>query len=190
MVLARFLTTVVLSLAISACGWHLRGSVSLPDELRELALESDGVNTTLIRDIERAFELNKIELVSAEYAPYRMTLSKELEQRRVSAVSSDGLAERISLTLSIEFILENQQGLVVGDPGKATVTRSYGFDRQNVAGKAAEEQLVKEEMRQELAQQLLRRYRFLALNADVAEPVDNSVPVESIEPAQPPASKQ
>ncbi|MCE2027200.1 LPS assembly lipoprotein LptE [Sessilibacter corallicola] len=185
MVFIRFLITAIICFSISACGWHLRGSVSLPEDLRELALESDGVNATVIREIERAFELNKIELVDAQYAPYRMTLSDEFEERRISAVSSDGLAERISLTLSVAFVIENQDGFILGEPGKATVTRSYGFDRQNVAGKAAEEQLVKQEMRQELGQQLLRRYRFLAANGTVTKPVDNSVPVEAIDSTQP-----
>ncbi|GAB2191241.1 LPS-assembly lipoprotein LptE [Sessilibacter sp. MAH2] len=177
------LILIILFMAtLSACGWHLRGSVALPETLQTISLTQQNIDPVLSQTIRRNFEANNIQFATLEYASYALTLSDQKEERRVSAVSSDGLAERISLSISVNFLLQDKEGLTIGKPSVITVSRSYGFDRQNVAGKNAEEQLVKTELRNELAQQILRRYRFVALNRE-NDPQEESAPVETLNPA-------
>jgi len=158
------LAGLLLCVLLASCGWHLRGSIDLPDEMRRVYLQAEAINVDLRRDIELAFELNGVELTPADQAAYSVQLMSVTEDRRVSSLGTDGVADSISLSLIANYAISDAKGTVVIPEGPAKVTRSFNFDRDNVAAKEQEEQTIARELRQELAQQILRSFRYALRN--------------------------
>ncbi len=177
------LVILAATLALSACGWHLRGKIDLPEAMRQVHLQTDATSAEQKRDIEVAFALNKVALVAADEANYTVRIFSVDKERRVNSLGTDGVADSIALSLTADFDITDSQGIEVIERGPSRVARSYNFDRDNVAAKAQEEQTIERELRQELAQQILRSFRFALRNQSQTSsaPDTEAVPQESLD---------
>lgn len=164
----KIFAVTALVLGLSACGWHLRGQVSLPESMRHVHLQADTISTTQRRDIEFAFTLNKVNLVPLSEAAYTVQLFGIEKERRADSLGTDAVADSIALSLTADYAIADQQGIVVIPRGPARVSRSFNFDRDNLAAKNQEEQIIERELRQELAQQILRSFRYALRNRSEA----------------------
>jgi len=81
----------------------------------------------------------------------------ERNDRRVAAVNSDGLVSQFELYYELKFRLLDKSGEVIHPESSVGVTRDYAFDPNNVLGKAQEEGLLRDDMRQQAVGQMLRR---------------------------------
>jgi LPS-assembly lipoprotein len=185
----RSVIIALLVVGVTACGWHLRGSLDLPDELRSVHLNAAGVDRFLREDLERALTLSQVKLEPADTAAFTISLSNVEQERRVNSVGTDGVADSIRLGLATEYTVTDRDGNLLVTDGSAQVVRVYNFDRDNVAAKAQEEQLVLKELRRELAQQLLRQIRFALVNppAQVDENSTNDETTETTDDAESPS---
>jgi len=52
----RYLLTLILLISLTACGFHLRGSVQLPPELAEMALQDGSPATDILPELRRALK--------------------------------------------------------------------------------------------------------------------------------------
>jgi LPS-assembly lipoprotein len=75
-------------------------------------------------------------------------------QRNVSLTAQARAAE-MELTLSVDYVL--QQGGALPMEGTASVSQQMLNDPRNVVGKTEEMRLLREEMRRDLAAQIVRR---------------------------------
>ena len=172
-----FVRTAIITsaLLLSACGWHLRGKIDLPDAMRQVHLQTHDISTAQKRDIELAFTLNKVALVAADEANYSVQIYAVESERRVNSLGTDGVADSIALSLTADYAIVDANGVEVIPRGPSKVSRNYNFDRDNVAAKAQEEQIIERELSQELAQQILRSFRFALRNQTPAtEPATTS----------------
>ncbi|BFM08507.1 LPS assembly lipoprotein LptE [Halioxenophilus aromaticivorans] len=176
-------TAITALLLLSACGWHLRGKIDLPEAMRQVHLQTENIGAEQERDIQLAFKLNKISLVTADEANYIVRIFSVDKERRVNSLGTDGVADSIALSLTADFDITDSQGVEVIERGPSRVARSYNFDRDNVAAKAQEEQTIERELRQELAQQILRSFRFALRNQSQtpATTPSETVPQESLD---------
>lgn len=154
------LCLISLVIGLSACGWHLRGSLALDDDERLINLASQGISPELTREITTAFELNNITLTSADKAFYIVRVSDGIQDRRASSLGSDGVADSIAVSLQVTYSISDNQGQVLIPIGLSKVSRSYVYDRDNIAAKHQEELTIINELRRELAQQILRSFRY------------------------------
>jgi LPS-assembly lipoprotein len=79
---------------------------------------------------------------------------EQFTQRNVSLTAQARAAE-MELTLSVDFLLQQEEILPL--EGTATVSRQMLNDPRNVVGKTEEMRLLREEMRRDLAAQIVRR---------------------------------
>ena len=143
------------------CGFHLRGSVALPDTLHTLSVET----------LENAPELNRIlqkSLLSAGVnviadAPYKVVLIDERFSRRVTAVNADTKASEYEMREVLIFSLQNREGIPVTEEQHVTVIKNYAYELDQVSGKQREEDLLRTEMRKEAVVKMMRQFQFLAL---------------------------
>jgi LPS-assembly lipoprotein len=166
-----------MAVLLSACGWHLRGTLTLPEGLNSVYLHSESDAQLLGRTMEQLLVANQVGIAERQAAAQLIIkLLDFTEDRRVVAVGDNTLVTEYELIATADFSVENARGEVILPPSDVSVIRAYQFDQDNVLGMAEEQQLILQEMRREIAQQIIRRLRFLDLQN---EP---DIPAESLRP--------
>ncbi len=153
---------LIFSLVISACGFQLRGLTEIPDALKTVYLSSTK-SSSVLPVLKRYMQSNGIHVANgAVTAPYHLKILNEEHQRRSVSLSSTAKTEEYELRSNLTFEVLDQAGETVIAPTQLYTERTYRFDENNVNAKAAEESLIKQEMYNNLAQQIVRRYRSIA----------------------------
>ncbi|NIB40131.1 hypothetical protein HBA55_11065 [Pseudomaricurvus alkylphenolicus] len=158
------LLLLVLSLSLlTGCGWHLRGSVEMPEGVSAIYVTADNSHGALASGLKKALVAYRIEASDTmDNAQYRIHLSNEQSRRRTASVGNNALAAEYELNMSVDYRIEDATGKVLVPRATAEAQRVYDFDRDAVVAKAQEEKLIDAEMRNQLIQQILRRLRFLS----------------------------
>ncbi len=153
---------VVASLLVMAqltgCGFELRGRASLPDDIRSVHVNAPA---ELRDELEIFIEGGGVELVEADKsADVTINVSSETYDRRVLTVDPNTGKEReFELAYSATFDVKRADGTSMVGNQTVSLLRDYVFDADAVIGKSREEGVLREEMRRDAAQQILRRIR-------------------------------
>ncbi len=161
-VVGRLLLPVLLVMSMTGCGFTLRGSIELPVALQTMQLESPNPDSDIVREVRRMLRNNDVTLVEeATDATYRLGIGSEQTSERVLSVNANARAGEYELTMSAAFQL--RRGTELLGPETLSVARVYLADPENAVAKNEEAELIRTEMRRELAQQVLRRLQSLQL---------------------------
>ncbi len=148
-------------LSLSACGFHLRGSeqggAPLPPVV--IAGEAGGLHLEL-RARLRAAGGEVVETLAA--AQWVVRLLSEERERRVLSVGSSGTVEEYEIHYAARFAIEDKAGQTRTGPETVSQVRSYAFSESAVLGKDAEQEALVNDMRREVAWQIVQRLRSLA----------------------------
>ena len=152
----------MLILALSGCGFALRGSVALPPALQTLQVESPVPDSDIVREVSRMLRNNDVTLTETpDAAVWRLGIGSEQASERVLSVNANARAGEYELTTAEAVQL--RRGTEVLGPETLSVSRVYLADPENAVAKNEEAELIRSEMRRELAQQVLRRLQALNL---------------------------
>lgn len=165
---------VVLALTVSSCGWRLRGTLTLPEGLESMQIIDNAGSSFLARQLSQLLQANGVDLVN-ENPDMAIVLIEEREDKRIVAVGSNTLASEYELSAEARYFISDTEGNILAPESTVSVLRSYEFNENNVVSKAEEERIIQQEMRRELAQQIIRRLRFIGT-------ASNSEPEESVSP--------
>lgn len=169
---ALILLSVLASVLLGACGFHLRGAVDVPESLRNVYVTGENPRSPIVMSLQRSMRASGVELSSsAATAPYTVYISNEREEKRSISVDEQAAAAEFQLRHYISFELRDPQGSPLVGPDQLISERVFVNDITNVVGKRDEERLIREEMRHQLAGQIMRRYQ--ALDADRLEELQN-----------------
>ena len=153
-----------LLLLLSGCGFHLRGSVELPEQWLTLHLQSPSPNGELAGRVRAALGKSGVQWLAPGSANYILQLGSENFTQRNLSIGSNARATEFELKLSASLRVLSGNGEELMPKTELTTTRIMSHDPENVSGKVEESNMVRAEMRVELVQQILRRIRFLATN--------------------------
>lgn len=160
----------VLLLATTACGWHLRGTAGNNLSFKRIHISAADLHSDLVRQLQRQLEASDVEVVeSATDATYSLVIVKEDSKRRTATVGASARISERSLTEQAEFLVLNRQGGSVIPLTKVMVERVFEYDENNVLATNDEAQMLKREMRSELARQIYNRLRQLKTPARAAD---------------------
>jgi LPS-assembly lipoprotein len=153
------LLLLLLSMQLAACGFHLRGDVELPPEVKQLAIEEAEKGPMLVPVLNTLFRRNDIKPVAdLEQAKLVLEILSESYKRRVITVSSAGQVQEYELIYAIKYSIKNKENERLSLLGqKTTVKRDLRFSVTEVLGKTSEENRLKEDMVNAAAEQILRR---------------------------------
>ena len=144
-------------LLLTGCGFQLKGSDSSDSGLSGVAVRliSSQPRAELTREVTRELSASGAVLADSNTARVSLTIQPEQFTQRNVSLTAQARAAELELTLSASFILQ-QSGR---DPIDATanVSRQMLNDPRNVVGKTEELRLLRAEMRQDLAAQIVRR---------------------------------
>ncbi|WP_314154665.1 LPS assembly lipoprotein LptE [Rouxiella badensis] len=149
----------VIVLVTSGCGFHLRGTTNVPSDLKTITLNSYDPYGPLTREIRSQLKLSDVTVVEPT-----VSNKKSLpELRIVGATESQATASIFQDGKTAEYQKEMTVRAQVLMPGKdiypisVTVFRSF-FDNPLAAlAKDAEQDIIDKEMREQAAQQLIRK---------------------------------
>ncbi|MFW5444191.1 MAG: LPS assembly lipoprotein LptE [Methylococcaceae bacterium] len=146
-------------LLISACGYHLRGSIDLPEGLKKIYLH--GGSSELRSSLKKSLRFSDGELVSrAKEAGVVVKIGKDKMRRRVLSLSSTGRANEYELYYYMDFILLDAAGNQLSKKQTVELSRDYFNDQEDVLAKNIEEKIIREEMYRQAVQSIISRSRI------------------------------
>ncbi len=155
----NLLACLLVALALSGCGFHLRGEVELPPEIRSLAIEDSATGSELVPVIKLKLRRSGIKpLDNSQQAKLILIINGEAYSRRVLTVSSVGQVQEFGLSYDVDYSIKN-----VADPSASlmrqtlSIKRDLRFSVDEVLGKASEEARLKDDMLVAAAERILRR---------------------------------
>ena len=149
--------------ALSSCGFSLRGTAALPAALQTMQIQSTDANSDIVRELRRVLRNNDVDVEAVEQSSgYRLQVGQEQNSERALSVNNLARAGEYQLTMSVPFQLLNTGTSVLG-PETISLERVYLADPENAAAKSDEARLIQQEMRRELALQILRRLQAAQL---------------------------
>jgi len=146
-------------LVTSGCGYHLRGTTNVPVELKTITLNSYDPYGPLTREVRSQLKLSDVTVVEMNTAlnrklPELRLVGASLGQSTVSIFQDGKTAEyQLAMTVSAQVLMPGKDIY----PLSVTVFRSF-FDNPLAAlAKDAEQEIIQKEMREQAAQQLIRK---------------------------------
>ncbi len=158
------LTSVILMASLlSACGFHLRGDYSVPEELETMSLTSYDQYSSFTRMMKGQLRMSEIKVVPpAANTPNLHLLSEGVGERTLSLYQNTRAAEK-------ELTFRASYRVTVPELGSKTfstsVTRSYLDNPLTALAKSVERDMIEDEMRKLAASQIIRQ--MARLKADI-----------------------
>lgn len=151
------LTVIVLVLLLTACGFQLRGQVEVPEELKNIRITGLSEDSELFGLLEDYLGTGGVRVNSKAAETARLSLRQYNQQKDILVVGTDGRVREYRLISSINMSLTDPSGKILIDDRQLSVYRDFLYNPDDVLGKGEEEQLLRREMTQDLAQQIIAR---------------------------------
>ncbi|MBI5429990.1 MAG: hypothetical protein HY938_05970 [Nitrosomonadales bacterium] len=143
-------------LLLAGCGFHLRGQAGMP--FTTLYIRTTNPGMMLISDLRQNLEANQVTLVdSPEQAEVILDIVFEIADKQVLSLGGDGRVNefRLNYRVSLRAYDMNQRDWLPAE--EFVQRRDYSFDDTQILAKEAEEDMLKQSMRSDMVQQIVRR---------------------------------
>ena len=160
----RLLLLLLLSSALISCGYSLRSNDAINERFNSLQIDLSQPNSEFSQLLRRSLEVAdvSIELITgteeeilASTIPV-LPLGNEQVSARPVTVNPRARAAQYEMRLSITIALGQSNRLLI-EPETLFIDRTYFEDIENIAGNREEVEIITQEMRRELVNQIMRR---------------------------------
>ncbi len=151
----RLLLSLALCVVITGCGWHMRGSEGSTANIKALTVVSGSPYGKTERAMEKQLKSNHIESNTPD--SWHLQILKETMDGNTLAFSDDNNAATQEIILEVRFSVTDGKGAVVIEPTTERVTRILESDSNRRLSSDREIDLMKQEIHDEMAANLLRR---------------------------------
>ena len=145
------------ALALSGCGFHLRGAAQLPPSMQQTYIDGS-FTSAIVRDLRLNLEASGTDVVdSPQAAGATLHILTENYERRVLSVRSNAQVSEYELIYTVRFSVVRADGVQLLEAQTVSVSRDYRYDPNQVLGASSEESLLQQEMQRDVSQLILRR---------------------------------
>src|SRR5690606_24747896 len=160
MLLQRLLILFCSLSLLTGCGFQLRGygeTSQLPPELQTLQLSSSDAGNQVLREVRAQLRGSNVTLVEeAEEGIYELRISPERSQERIISLNSGARAGEYAITMIVTFQVRDGSNVILG-PEEVNLEQTYVADADNAIAKSEEADLIRDELRRDVARQILNR---------------------------------
>ncbi|MGB0712337.1 MAG: LPS assembly lipoprotein LptE [Gammaproteobacteria bacterium] len=156
--MSRMGFALVLAFLVGACGYQLRGTVSLPEGLERIYLRTDPTDLEFRRSLrEQIRGAGGVEVASPQEADGVLELSKVRVRRDqvTTNVSGDAVEYRIQHTVRYRLIMQGQDPI----DGKVAATGRYGVNPTDPLATDAERDELDRRLQAQLGASLFTQLR-------------------------------
>lgn len=151
----RHLIFSLLVLVISGCGFQLRGSLNLYEDISPLYLQQNNASE-LARDLKLLLATNKIMVVNkTNQSNSQLLLLNEETSRRVLTVDGDGRAKEYLLTYTVYFSIKIKTASAKVITDSISLSRSLLFNTDAVLAVSNESEVLYKDMKHNAARLIL-----------------------------------
>ena len=146
---------MLLAATFSACGFQVRGSVSVPAELARTYILTDDRHSDFYQRLRTELKSTSIEVVdSPADATAIFSILRDVTGQRVLAVSARNVPQEYEVYYIVRYLITSGQTTLM-DERTQTQTRDYTWDETKVLGKTREEQVLRDAMVDDLVRVVL-----------------------------------
>ena len=145
----------ILSLALGACGFQLRGTAELPFDTLYMPSAVGGIALDLKRNIQAGTRTTVID--DPKKAEALLEFSQEIREKLILSLAANGRVREFQLRYRVGFRVHDGKGGVFLPASSVQLTREVSFNDSDVLAKETEEQLLYRDMQFDMVQQIMRR---------------------------------
>lgn len=149
---------VVISL-VTGCGFHLRGQLPLPEQLKVIAV--NGTDGEFTEEMVDALETSGAQVVDEAEARALLDLYNVEFTRTVRTIDTRGKVTGYILRYDVSYRVVDDEGEELRDTTMA-MQRDYNFDPEQVLQAEQEEESLREDMVGEMVQRIMRQLVTIA----------------------------
>ena len=158
---AKFISFVIFVITLNECGFAIRGNDAISYRFDLIQLNLQQPNSELSRFLRRSLDVANVETqlgISAE--PNSNSAILEIGDEQIASrpvtFNPRARAAQQEMRLSIQISFEQGEQTLIR-PETLYVERTYFEDLENIAGNQEEVEIIRNEMRRELVNQVMRR---------------------------------
>ncbi|MGR8933773.1 MAG: LPS-assembly lipoprotein LptE [Gammaproteobacteria bacterium] len=145
-----------LALLLTACGFHMRGTMLLPEAMQNIYLEN--ASSTLATEVKKTLKFSNAKIVSSKQSAGVIIKIVNEQFRTISlSISSHGKTNEFELFYSLDFEILDAEGKILQPKKNMIITRSYFNDQTQVLAKGNEATLLRQQIYQQAGSNLVDR---------------------------------
>ena len=147
-----------LVLALSACGFQLRGDARLPEAMAQTWLDVPDRNSGFARELSLRLRSSGVELLNEpDEGSAVLRIHAERLRSEPLTISGQARVREFVLIFDLDFELLGADGEPLVPRETLRLTREYSFDEQAILAATREEEFLRAELRQAMASRLMLR---------------------------------
>lgn len=156
--------TLITLLCLQGCGFALRGSADLPTVMERTYLDMNDRFGDFARNLTRTLEANDITVVNdPTTATAILRVPEDRFIREAASFSGDALISEFRITYQVSFQLFDTDGAALSSSRTVRLFRDYSFDSQEVLASQREEVFLRDNLRDNMSVEVVRRLESLEI---------------------------
>jgi LPS-assembly lipoprotein len=149
---------LMLAIVLSACGFHLKGMIDVPQWLNNVSIIAKNGDKQLVAKLSSQLEGYKIEVnPDPARAQYWLVINNITLQQQIVSIGASTNPRQYQLIMIVEFLLQTPKGQIIKPARKVTVNRQFTANNDRILGSNEEETILINEMQQDAALQIINR---------------------------------
>ena len=142
-------------LVLAACGFHLRGSATVPFQTIYIPNPKSGIALELKRNIEAGTNAKVVD--NPKDAEAILELTGEAREKIILSLTGAGRVSEFRLRYRVAYRVHDGKGNEYVPTSIVQLSRDVTYSDAEILAKEAEEQLLFRDMQSDMVQQLMRR---------------------------------